>query len=108
MSYTITVNITQDIIDKRGVNPKESRNCLCYQALTEMGYDVNSVNTSEIVFQGPTFWARKYVALPQQALDYLNPLIKAARAKKHPWRKLATPFSYQLELPDEVQPVSKV
>lgn len=108
MGYTVTVNITQEIIDKRGVNPSHNRNCLCYQALSEMGYKVDRVDTSEIVFQGPTFWAREYVALPQQALDYLNPLIKAARAKKHPWRKLATPFRYQLELPDEVQPVGKV
>ena len=108
MSYTFKVEITQDIIDKRGVNPSHNRNCLCYQALTEMGYSVNRVDTDEIVFQGPAFWDREYVALPQQALDYLNPLIKVAKAKKSPWRKLATPFSYQLDLPDEVQPVSKV
>ena len=105
MSYTITVNITQEIIDKRGVNPSHNRNCLCYQALSEMGYKVERVDRDEIVFQLQTFWERKYVDLPQQALDYLNPLIKSAKAKKVSWRKLATPFSYQLELPDEVQPV---
>lgn len=114
MSYTFKVNITQEIIDRPGVNPKERDACLCYTALKDAGYDVFAVDMTSVYFDSsPTPCVVVY--LPQEALDYLAPLMDLSNLRQgfykdkgeweNSWRSVAEPFSYDLELPDEVQPV---
>ena len=117
MSYTFKVNITQEIIDRPGVNPNDRSACLCYTALKDAGYDVFAVDMTSVYFyHSPT--SISSASLPQEALDYLEPLMDLSNLRQgfykdkgkweNSWRSVAEPFSYDLELPDEVQPVSKV
>jgi len=78
MSYTFKVNITQEIIDRPGVNPNDRDACLDYLApLMDLS------NLRQGFYKDKGEW-------------------------ENSWRSVAEPFSYDLELPDEVQPVSKV
>ena len=114
MSYVIDVHITQEIIDKKGVDPYHSYNCLCYNALEDMGYSLKWVRMEDFGFTSVTKPEPVRVPIPDEALNYLQPLMQASRderditiGERTKWRAIARPFTYQLELPDAIQPVVK-